>query len=133
MAIFGIGAYYDGTTDMSGTFIAEGFACIGWKEWHGPGFHNIMRHIKVGDVIYLKAFPPNVGLIIKAVGIVTDDKIRERKKLGKACMKVRWIWSGKKVLGRLEDKYNVRLVTMYEEFSPVVQKEVLKLLFSRLR
>jgi len=132
LAIFGLGAYYDGTTDMSDDFISNGLACIGWKERHGPAFHNVMRHIKVGDIVYLKSHPPTIGLIIKAVGIVTDDRVSTKKNLGRSCIKVRWIWNGNQVIGKIDDKYNVRNVTLYEEYSPVVQKRVLKLLFSGL-
>ena len=45
---------------------------------------------------------------------------------------VKWIWSGHENLGTIDDKYNVRNNTIYEEYSRTVQDAVLKLLFSKI-
>jgi len=75
MAIFGLGAFYDGKTDMTDDFVSNGVACIGWSRHDAEPLHNMIRHMKVGDIIYIKAHPPSQGLIIKAIGIILDDVI----------------------------------------------------------
>lgn len=128
MAIFGLGAWYG--EDVTDAFIANGVACVGWSNRDAPALHKIMAHIKVGDVIYIKTHPPSEGLTIKAIGIVTDDKVISMKGVGRACLKVRWIWSGEEYVGFIEDKYNVRNITLYEEYNPEVQNRVIELLVS---
>ena len=130
MAIYGIGASYD-NTDVSPQFIKKGLACVGWDEKKAQPLHSILRHLKIGDIVYIKSHPPSVGLIIKAVGIVTSDKPKTVKHLGTG-MPVKWIWTGEERLGQFDDKYPVRNITLYEEFSQEVQKRVLKLLLSTI-
>ena len=76
MAIFGFGATYD-REDVSARFVAAGVACVGWSETDAPPLHNILHHIKIGDIAFLKSFAPQIGLTIKAVGIVTGRKPRK--------------------------------------------------------
>jgi hypothetical protein len=63
MAIYGIGASYS-QEDVSQEFIRKGLAYVGWSEADAPPLHAVLRHFKVGDVVYIKAHPPSVGLII---------------------------------------------------------------------
>lgn len=116
---------------MTDEFLAEEVACVGWDKADAPALHNMFAHIKIGDVIYLKSHPAGLGLTIKAVGIVVHDQVTSSG-LGE-CLKVKWIWVGKKELGKIKDKYNVRNNTMYEEHNPVIQKTVVNLLLSRCR
>jgi hypothetical protein len=130
MAIFGIGAFYD--EDVSEDFIEQGIACIGWSEKDASTLYNILRFLRVGDIIYIKSQPPQVGLIIKAVGIVTDNKLEKYQGLGTG-VKMKWIWTGNEKLGKipeLDDKYNVRNNSIYEEFNRFVQDKVLSLLIN---
>lgn len=132
MAIYGIGAYYDGETDVSGDFIEQRVACVGWTQDEAPTLHNILRCVKIGDIMYIKSAPIGQGLYIKAVGIVTDNTVRyEEDGLG-ARVSMNWIWTGMDHFGVVDDKYNVRNITLYEEFSREVQSRVLELLFSRI-
>lgn len=131
MAIFGIGAYYD--NDVSGIFIEKELACIGWSEETTSALYNILRSIKVGDIIYIKSQPPQIGLIIKAVGLVVDNEVLFHEGIG-AGVKMKWIWTGNEKLGRikaLDDKYNVRNNSIYEEFNRFVQNKVVQLLLGR--
>jgi hypothetical protein len=128
MAIFGFGATYGDDGDVSGDFILRGVACIGYTPREAPSLHTLLRHIKVGDVVYLKGYPVNQGLIIKAVGVVVEDKVKKREDLGWG-VSVRWVWTrGDRRLGQIKDKYNVHSFTLYEEYNPEIQKEVLHLL-----
>lgn len=125
MAIFGIGAYYE--SDVSGDFLKRGCACVGWSESDAPPAHAILRHLRSGDIIFIKSFTPRHGLTVKAVGLVKDGKVRSFGKLGSG-VAVRWVWSGEESLGKLEDKWPVRSVTIYEEYHPAVQNTVMDLL-----
>lgn len=73
---YGIGAAFSsGTEDHASTFISKGFACIGWNSEDAPAFHEMLRQINIGDIIFLKSFSPKAGLYIKAIGLVTSSKI----------------------------------------------------------
>jgi len=52
--------------------------------------------------------------------------------VGRACLGVRWIWSGEEYMGFIQDKYNVRNTTLYEEYNPGIQNRVIELLTSAL-
>jgi len=134
MAIYGIGSSYeDSKIDMTNKFIQEGVACIGWDYDDTPPLHNMMRKVKVGDIIFIKSYYQYKELRIKAVGIVVNDNIRSIKNFGKACIDIKWIWTGQEQIDKKNDKYdNVRTLTMYEELNPEIQKRILQLLFSRL-
>ena len=132
MAIFGIGAYYEGTTDMTEEFVQNGRACIGWGEDYAPTLHQMMRQVRVGDLIYIKSFTPRAGLTIKAVGIVISTEIEGPEiELGEICIEVDWAWQGYHPVGRVNDKYNVRSITLYEEFNPEIQNLIIDALRGR--
>jgi hypothetical protein len=130
LAIYGLGAFYK--EDVTNDFVSNELACVGWEIADAPALHNIMAHIKVGDIIYIKSRPPDLGLIIKAVGIVTDDKVISTD-LGDACLRVKWVWTGNEELGKIQDKYNVRRNTLYEEHNPAVQRKAVDLLAECMR
>jgi len=129
MAIYGIGAFYDGTTDVSPDFISQGVACLGWAATDAPALHRLLAHVKTGDILYIKAHPPGRELTVKAVGIVVDETVRQYSPgFG---VQVRWLWRGSHVFREgTDEKYNVRSNTLYEEVSPIMQNGILELLFS---
>ena len=132
MAIFGIGAYWDSSRDVSGEFVDQRVACVGWDEDDNPTAHAILRHLRAGDILYIKSFARRTGhLTIKAVGVVTDGRAREVADLGWG-VSVRWVWpktAGEvRNLGKIDDKNPVRTVTLYEEHNPKVQSAVIELL-----
>ena len=127
MAIFGIGAAYGGQNDVSSRFIDKGIACLGWSEKDAPTLHYLLKHIKTGDIIYIKAHPPNLGLIIKAVGIVIGQGVEHDDELGTG-IAVKWVWSGDERFGQLQDRYAVRNLALYEEYNYDVQARVIGLL-----
>jgi len=131
MAIFGIGAYYG--EDVTNVFLKKKVACVGWEEENAPTLHRIMAHIKIGDIIYIKKYPPNEGLTIKAIGIVVDDKLTRISKVGEACIKVKWVWKGDEYIGKIDDKYVVRTGTLYEEYHPDIQKKIINLLTANMQ
>ena len=129
MAIFGIGAYYEKNVDR--LFIENGVACIGWKEIECPSAHAILRQLRSGDVIFIKSFSPRGGLKIKAVGIVAEGVVRDVPGLGMG-VNVHWVWQGLENVGKLNDKWPVRSVTLFEEQHPKVQERILNLLLKEI-
>ncbi len=133
MAIFGIGAFHNNKTDVTKHFLRSGVACVGWKKADAPALHNLLRRVQTGDIVYIKAHPPGRALIVKAVGIVTDNEVKSCKELGHG-VNVRWVWSGEKIFPeKADERYNVRNNTLYEELSPVFQAHIVKLMFTRFR
>jgi hypothetical protein len=131
MAMFGLGANYDGT-DVTQDFLNNSVACVGWPYDDAPSLHHIMRSFQVGDIVYIKSHPPNIGLIVKAVGLVRDSRVFESDH-GKACVRMEWIWHGNETLGHVDDRYNVKNNTLYEEWNPDVRNRILNLLLSATR
>ncbi len=127
MAIFGIGAYYD--YDVTDDFLKHGYACVGWKVKEAPPAHSILRHLRTGDIIFIKTYTPKDGLTIKAVGIVKEGKVSDINSFG-SCVPVQWVWQGDEKVGLLNDKWPVRTVAIFEEHHPEVQNRVISLLLN---
>jgi hypothetical protein len=86
-----------------------------------------MRSIRLGDIIYIKS-SPQIGLIIKAVGVVRKLELPTLEH-GAIGVGITWLWTGPtKTVGKIADAYNVRSNTLYEEHSPAVCELVLNLL-----
>jgi len=131
MAIYGIGAFFEADDDVSTAFLQQGCACVFWREDEAPPAHSILRHMRAGDIVYIKTFSPQTGLTIKAVGLVTVGGVREYADVGGHLgwgVPVIWAWTGNETVGRLDDKWPVRTVTLYEEQHPKVHTVVLELL-----
>ena len=125
MAVYGFGAHYG--YDVSMDFIQNHVACIGWNNVDSPYLHENMKHIKIGDLVYLKKYvAPN--LVILAAGIVVNNNFRKIDGLGHLCCDVEWIWNGERDLGKIDDKFT-RYFTLYEEHNPELQKFIIDLLF----
>ncbi len=96
MAIWGIGAYYfDDREDKSDIFINEGTAFIGYLEKDKPEYYELIKQVKIGDVLVLKArFPLNRHVLrIKAIGMATDTNFNlENGALNRKGIKVKWFF-----------------------------------------
>ncbi len=132
MAVYGIGAMYDGSVDQTEIFIQLGVACIGWTEREAPAIYAQMRSVKAGDIFFIKSFAPTAGLHIKAVGIVTDPTFRPITDALGWGVSVRWLPplpGGRIVVGALQDHSDyLRRGTLYEEFNPAVIREIIDVL-----
>jgi hypothetical protein len=129
MAVYGIGAAYGGKRDKTGDFLKNQCACIGWDEDEAPSLHKMLSKIKISDFIYIKSMSISTKqLIVKAVGIVVDDIIEDKGNLGKG-ITVHWIWQGKKEIPITNEMYknNVFNNTLYEEYLPNIQREIVSL------
>jgi hypothetical protein len=128
--IYGMGSNYEGSTEMMPEFIRAKAICLGWGTEEAAPLHQLFNHIGVGDIVYLKSYPPAHGLYIKAVGVVISSEIFNIPELGVA-RKVKWLWVARSQaeyvhLGHLQDKYdNIRGGSLYPEYGPKVQNEIL--------
>ena len=126
MAIYGIGAYYD--EDVSEEFIEDKVIGTGWDIATAPELHEYFKSLKVGDIVYLKSAQFGNDITVKAIGIVTDNVIltvhdHYRTVIGR---NVKWVDVKKFVIPKPKEKNNVRSNTVYEEFHPLVQAEIIK-------
>jgi len=128
MAIFGIGAYYDGD-DVSEEFIADNIIGTGWTITDAPELHEYFTTLKVGDIVYIKAAAfGSADISVKGIGVITDNIILTTANhyLTQIGRNVRWLNTDKFVIPRPAEKNNVRSNTVYEEFHPVVQGEIIQ-------
>ena len=124
MAIYGIGAYYD--RDVSDEFILNKLIGTGWAVADAPELFEYFRSLKVGDIVYIKAAQFGSNITVKAIGIITDNTILTGpSNLIQIGRNVKWIHTTKFTVNRPVEKNNVRSNTLYEEFHPLVQKEII--------
>jgi len=123
MAIYGIGAFY--SEDVSEKFISNNLVGVGWSDQDAPELHQYIHSLKVGDIVYIKAFPPSLNqIIVKAIGIIIDDSVLDKKMtngLVECGRKVRWFSKEPFSIPKPIERNNVRQNTMYEEFHPEIQ------------
>jgi len=140
MSVFAIGAYYDGV-DVTSDFISKKCACIGYDKTDASSLYEMLRRIKIGDIIYIKSYTFNTNTVnIKAIGFVTGRNIsnfsfpNSQESMGYG-REVKW----KKVfidndewvrigLPQEDIKNNVYNNTLYEEYSETVISRILELL-----
>lgn len=128
MAIYGVGTYYDGKY-MGWDFVDNGVVCIGYDPADAPPNHQLMKNMKIGDLVFLKGYSPQYGLYIYAVGIVSDEHYRmvnENLGWGRS---VKYPWQGHAedciVIGKSGDRFDyARRGSIYEEISPTICKVV---------
>ena len=130
MAIYGIGAFYDGSTDVSQDFIANGLAGVGWPRNEAPELHRFIASLKVGDIIYIKAAPlSNSDIRVRAIGFVEDNDLLDREAsngLVEAGRRVRWRVTDEFRISKPHERNNVRTNTLYEEHHPEVQAQIMQ-------
>ncbi|GKQ99782.1 hypothetical protein [Aeromonas hydrophila] len=128
MAIYAIGAYYD--DDVSGEFITHNIAGPGWGIEKAPELHQFVRSLKVGDIVYIKsASPSSPDIIVKGIGVIINDEVVTTSSVVSAGRNIKWLIIESFRIPKPIEKNNVRLNTMYEEFHPNVQFEILNKLF----
>ena len=129
MALYGIGAYYYGTTDVSNEFIKKNIIGTGWNNIEAPELHTYFKNLKVGDIVYIKAaFGSSKNITVKAIGIIKDTIIlnKSNHSLTEIGRNVKWINKSTFSIPKPIEKNNVRSNTVYEEFHPLIQSEIIK-------
>ena len=128
MAIYAIGAYYG--KDVSGEFIANNIAGPGWDITEAPELHQFVSSLKVGDIVYIKSVSPaSPDIIIKGIGVIIDNQVVTTSSVVSAGRNIKWLVTDNFRIPKPNEKNNVRLNTMYEEFHPAVQSAILAKLF----
>lgn len=142
MAVFGAGAYYN--VDVTKDFLKQGCFCIGYEKKDASALYEMLRRVKIGDIVYLKSF--NMGkkgesgkIFIKAIGFVVGQSIKsltfdDGSDMGYG-RKVKWIkdFSDREKwieveLNAEERVNNVYANTLYEEYSARIIEELINLL-----
>ena len=129
MAIYGVGAAYGGTDDVSQDFINNNLAGVGWPITEAPEQHQLIASLQVGDIIYIKAYSPNSpDIIVKAIGFVADGVFLTAalsNNLVEAGRNVTWRVTKEFRIPKVKERNNVRLNSIYADFHPVVQAAIL--------
>lgn len=123
MAIYGVGAYF--SSDVSQDFITNSIVGTGWSKQFAPELFQYMQSLKVGDIVYIKSFSPSSpNIIIKGIGIIKDEILVTNNIV--TCGR-NVVWKNTQILRtpKPQEKNNVRLNTMYEEFHPDLQKFII--------
>jgi hypothetical protein len=126
MAIYGVGAFYD--NDVAPDLIGNNLVGVGWAYQDAADLHQFMRSLKVGDIVYIKAAPPGQNVIVKAIGLIIDDQIRDDANSGGLVhcgRNVRWASTTTFTLPPRSGKNNVQNNTLYEEFDPPAQAAIM--------
>lgn len=144
MAIFGAGSNWDGD-EMKDDFFQNNNYVIGWNINDAQDLYNLISSFKVGDIIYLKANRPgSLDIRIKGIGIVKNSLIQVLFKNGENLSSTRnnfelpvdWIYKTEYVITIPNDTgklTNIRAATLYEEFLPFIQDDIITKLISRLK
>lgn len=144
MSVFGAGAYYD--DDVTKDFLEGECFCIGYEKKDASALYEMLRRVKIGDIVYLKSFKmgkkgESGKIFIKAIGFVVGQNIKSLSFSDGSDMgygrKVKWIkdYSDREdwfeiELNAEERVNNVYANTLYEEYSARIIKIVIDLLVS---
>lgn len=143
MAIFGAGSNWDGN-EIKDSFFSNNNYVIGWDINDAKDLYNMISTIKAGDIIYLKANRPgSLDIRIKGIGIVRKTLLNVLFEKGENLssntnnfeLPVEWIDKSEFIItipqntGKLT---NVRAATLYEEFLPFVQNEIINKIITRV-
>lgn len=132
MAIFAIGASYN-NEDVSNSFIENNIAGPGWDESEAPELHQIIKSMKVGDILYIKSANVSSAIKVKAIGIVADSTIVCDSELVEIGRNIRWIPVQEFTIEKPVEKLQIRMNTLYEEFHPEVQQAILNKVFEKIQ
>ncbi len=143
MAIYGAGSNWDGNEIKDSFFVNNNYV-IGWNINDAQDLYNMISTIKIGDIIYLKANRPgSYDIRVKGIGIVRNSLINvlfeKEENLSNTRnnfeLPVEWIDTEEFIIsipptiGKLT---NVRAATLYEEFLPFVQNEIIDRIIKKI-
>ncbi|GAA3771428.1 hypothetical protein [Flavobacterium ginsengiterrae] len=144
MAIYGAGSKWDGD-EIKEDFFSNNNYVIGWDINDAQDLYSMISTIKTGDIIYLKANSPgSYDIRVKGIGIVKNSLLFEifKKEIDLSSSRnnfelpVEWIHKDEFIIsiptsiGKLT---NIRAATLYEEFLPFVQTEIIKRILLKLK
>ncbi len=126
-AVFGI----DIDADNADTFLKRGFVCVDKASEKEEVVLNTFRSIRAEDIIFIKSFNPQIGLHVKAAGIVLSGYPAEID--SEVCIPVKWVWQGEKLIGEFDEKFSRCGDLLYEEHNITVQREIIDLMPGKLQ
>lgn len=133
MAIWGMGANFSIKDNQLDNFIRENFVCIGWSEQEQPKYYELMKKIKIGDIIYIKSFYITTNpMKIKAIGVVTDTFKNSNSHQGyENCdneVKIKWLNTDLNEELPVNDKYKERKSSIFKEDNEEIAKRIIALI-----
>ena len=93
---------------------------------HDAQTHCLFRQLRAEDVVFIKEFTPQTGLVVRAAGVVKPGSFVAGSKGG--CVHVKWAWRGERHTVVPEDTDAARGAPFYAEFDLAVQREIIELL-----
>ncbi len=125
MDFYGVGTVFGGKTDNEieklNEFLENDIWCMGYSDVERPKYAELIKQIKVGDIIIAKSYKLDATYFVKALGIVIDTKKPEniaeefRTKSG---VSVIWFKRFKPYIQLSKDDFKVggnRTHTIYQE------------------
>lgn len=109
----------------------HGVACMDKTDPDEAALLSTFRRIATEDVVFIKHYTPELGLTVKAVGIVQSTFATENER--EICLPVEWIWKGERHLDQLGEELLHCSEPLYEEFNILVQREIIDLAPERLQ
>jgi hypothetical protein len=144
MAIYGAGSNWDGQ-ELKDDFFLNNNYVIGWDIKDANDLYSMISTFKVGDIVYLKANRPgSFDIRVKGIGFVKSSLLDVLFEKGENLSQVRnnfelpveWIVKEEffinipNAIGKLT---NIRAATLYEEYLPYVQNEILNKILTNLK
>ena len=128
MAVYGVGFNYGGYDSQKERFLKEGIVCTDWPEKDGRYFHECMRRMKLGDIVFLKSFlRADQALRVYAIGLV--EGVYQKNGQNERCVKVKWLLELDSPCDiPVKDGFICRTGAIYEEINPVVISKIISLL-----
>lgn len=146
MAIFGVGSIWGYEEEKKDYFFKENSFILGWNDSNAKDLYEAISLLKAGDILYLKSNQPGSRTIrVKGIGIITksfiqcildrDFKSNSINDWESLFVKVEWVYKDEFIIeipseeGKLT---NIRAASFYEEYLPLVQKNILDKFISKL-
>lgn len=138
MAIYGVGSKWN-EKELKERFFKEGRFILGWNESSAKDLYAFVSSLKVGDILYIKSNQPGARVLrVKGVGIVTKSLLNCMSSAEfvhsaisdweSLFVEVAWMHRVEFLITIPDDEgklTNIRAATIYEEYLPLVQQEIL--------
>lgn len=139
MAIFGIGSKW-GNEEVKDLFFKDNKISIGWNDENASDVYYLLASMKIGDIVYLKSNRPGSRTVkVKGICIIMENFIEYLKNNDidkidfwnweSMSLKVKWLNKKEfdiKIPENTGKLTNIRAATLYEEYLPFVQKEIIE-------
>lgn len=124
ISVWGFGFYFGKNRDSKEEFIEQNYVTINYSEDEAPEFIEMMREIKVGDIVYLKSCGiRNNTLHICAVGVVTSEMNTDNHRIS-----VSWLIDNINKEVAPNKKYRQRVASIYKEYNNEIKTIIFDLI-----